>query len=732
MFLTDYSGTPVLTLPSELTISGEVNIHGAIGGNQQAIIVLGEHSIAWKGRYPIPWGGEMYEGEDPYTGVFSKGGSPNVELYVFDGQWGTGARERTITADGLLFNFTSYLNQGTLPRVDVTATATAVGSIVPTARFHHWEMRAYPNVLTCGQRSRILFRAFDGTNKLYEPFGISPYDTYITFAVDAKGDYAYLQGGGEEGKEITMSLSPENALWLDTSRGEMEEEEEVATIRVTGGGKSAEIQVRLICEKLHHFSVTAAPEVLPRGGTATLEVIAEDINDNEVTPSDDFNVTFTLSSPDIIWGSAGDTSKSGGHLPSAPVILSKKLSDGADAGKVGLAKAQSSMYGSFSVDGGAPEPDQTTVAYSIARQGRVKYVADGEMLGLLESMTVNIRVEKATNPGKSGSADVTVRRSTPPVIDIVRTSTGDDFFGVGSNITLEGFYHDAENDVIAAFWSGPGITQQGGLIAPTQMVVLGNLGWNTFTFKVEDEAGNSTTKELKVEAILACSAEPAVINAEPARWDNNPECDVAEPGMPLPAGRSVSKDLTAVVEACMDVEMDRWRPRIEQVSMTIYYGICQRNTGLTWITSAADANTTGQACAMLDDFQSQVRQIDSLRSLSLEHDVPLTDAIIHKQYLATYAVLFHEEYHALAYKRHLEESVREAEAKFKSITLGKKEARNALEATGKMKPEELISTIRRGYLNIRAKQFDWDEVKARAINSDVLRVLVADLKAKCK
>ncbi|MBM4162450.1 MAG: hypothetical protein FJ217_15280, partial [Ignavibacteria bacterium] len=102
MFLTDYSGTPVLTLPSELTISGEVNIHGAIGGNQQAIIVLGEHSIAWKGRYPIPWGGEMYEGEDPYTGVFSKGGSPNVELYVFDGQWGTGARERTITADGLL------------------------------------------------------------------------------------------------------------------------------------------------------------------------------------------------------------------------------------------------------------------------------------------------------------------------------------------------------------------------------------------------------------------------------------------------------------------------------------------------------------------------------------------------------------------------------------------------------------------------------------------------------
>ncbi|MBM3301545.1 MAG: hypothetical protein FJY85_16535, partial [Deltaproteobacteria bacterium] len=398
MFITDNFGTPVLTLPSELTVSGQVNIHGAIGGNQRAAIVLvlgpySEHEIAWKGRYPIPWGGDMYEGQNPYTGVFSKGGSPNLQLYVFDGQWGTGARERTISAEGLLFNFTSYLNQGTLPRVDVTATATAVGSIVPSARFHHWEMRAYPNVLICGQKSRILYRAFDGSSKLYEPFGIPPYDTYVTFAVDAKGDYAYMQAGGEEGKEITISVDPETNVYLgfDTSRGEMEGEEEVVTIRITGGGKSAEIQVQLICEKLHHFSVTAAPEVLPRGGTTTLEVIAEDINDNEVTPSDDFNVTFTLSSPDIIWGSAGDTSKGGGHLPSAPVLLSKKLSEGAVAGKTGLAKTQSSMYGSFSVDGGAPEPDQTTVAYSIARQGRVKYVADGDMLGLLESMTVNIR-----------------------------------------------------------------------------------------------------------------------------------------------------------------------------------------------------------------------------------------------------------------------------------------------------------------------------------------------------
>lgn len=59
-----------LTLPSTVTISGTVEIAGPIGGNQRAAVVYidpfgTEHEIAWKGRDPIGWGGNMYEGQSP-------------------------------------------------------------------------------------------------------------------------------------------------------------------------------------------------------------------------------------------------------------------------------------------------------------------------------------------------------------------------------------------------------------------------------------------------------------------------------------------------------------------------------------------------------------------------------------------------------------------------------------------------------------------------------------------
>jgi hypothetical protein len=413
MFITDSDGTPVLTLPSNLTISGQVNILGAIGGNQRAAVALilgaNEREIAWKGRYPISWGGEMYEGKDPYTGVFEKGGSPNLQLYVFDGQWGTGARERSITGGGLSFSFTSYLNQGTLPRVDVTATATVAGSILPDALFDHWEIRTHPVAITCGGKSRINFLPFDAARRLYQPYGIPPYDTYVTVSVEAKGDYAYLRFGDQEGQQVTIALLEENPLdlWLDTGRGEIPGEQDSAIVWVSGGGKTGKALVVLVCEKLHHFRITADPEAIDHGSSSALTVIAEDVNGQEVVPESEFDVTFRLSSPNVIEGSRKDTSQRSGTLP--PIgRLTKARNTTLNKSSVKLDDDEP-LYGSFVVDGGSPQEYTVTVPYSLARQDRVKYLANGQIPFGEEAEPVTVTVERASDGSKSASLNITVR-----------------------------------------------------------------------------------------------------------------------------------------------------------------------------------------------------------------------------------------------------------------------------------------------------------------------------------
>jgi hypothetical protein len=87
LFVLDYEGLPVLTLPSSLTISGQVDIDGVLGGNQKATVVLNlsaynQVEIAWKGREPLSWGGNFYEGQNPYAGAFTEGSYPDVQLWV--------------------------------------------------------------------------------------------------------------------------------------------------------------------------------------------------------------------------------------------------------------------------------------------------------------------------------------------------------------------------------------------------------------------------------------------------------------------------------------------------------------------------------------------------------------------------------------------------------------------------------------------------------------------------
>jgi hypothetical protein len=446
----EQSGSASIPLPSTLTISGQVDILGAIGGNQYAKIVLTlnpslEQVIAWKGRDPIPWGGNMYEGQSPYTGVFDKGGAPSLYMLTFDGQFGTGAKQISITEAGLSWTFSSYLNQGSFPRVDVTGSAIAMGSVIPEWRFSSWWIETYPSSLSCGQMSRIDFLPLDGANRLYEPHGISRSEAFVTLNVDAKGDYVYLRCGDQEGKEITISLADASdaRLVLDTSRGEIDGERDTAKVTLTGGGKTAETLVPLFCEKLHHFRIIADPLEVEHGSGSKLTVIAEDINDQEVVLDQDPELTFWLSSPHIIIGSVRDTGGTGGkRLPG------KMLMKTTDRRRDPKLADDTPLYGSFTVDGGPPQPDYITAQYSVARQGKVEYLADGQIPYGDSPEPVVITAEKTEDWTKSGSVELLVGPSIcaqvtfdPPTIapgDTAQLS----FKKINDDGTLEDFPSD--------------------------------------------------------------------------------------------------------------------------------------------------------------------------------------------------------------------------------------------------------------------------------------------------
>jgi hypothetical protein len=269
----------------------------------------------------------------------------------------------------------------------------------------------------------------------------------------------------------------------------------------------------LLCEKLDHLRITAIPQALLIGGTSTLRVTAEDVNNQEVVPESDFDVTFTLSSPDIYWGSVRDTTNPGGLLPGVPGILLKKSAGAREGTNPSLSRLQSWMFGSFTVDGGAAEPDQITVPYSVAKEARVKYVADGDMLSWFDSITVSIRVEKTADPNKFGTTDVMVKNVTCARVtfDPSKLAPGEtaqlSFKKVLDDGTLEDFPADQVFDVMivggggnagtlqSASGSGPTLT---GTLAPVRYVAPAALEGDSLIVQVAAFAYGSGGATLSV------------------------------------------------------------------------------------------------------------------------------------------------------------------------------------------------------------------------------------------
>jgi hypothetical protein len=193
-----YSGG-VVTLGAALVATGEIDIQGAIDGNQSAVVTVvlsayQDRQIAWKGGQPIPWGGSMYEGQSPYYDTV--GGPsyiPVIALYLFGGTvWYDGTRTITVSDDHVDYSFNGLLYRGGVLATPVVATATVTGNFLPNAHFDRWNLAARDMTVSELDSVPVSCTPLDGNGNPYAPGGIDPQSVAVTWNVDAKGDYVRL------------------------------------------------------------------------------------------------------------------------------------------------------------------------------------------------------------------------------------------------------------------------------------------------------------------------------------------------------------------------------------------------------------------------------------------------------------------------------------------------------------------------------------------------------------
>jgi hypothetical protein len=289
----NYYGVPRLPLPASLTMNGSVIVPDSIGGNQEAVVTYQmnpyqDYQLAWKGRTPWPWGGDIYEGHSTWTGVLDRASTVDLEMYLLDGtNWYSGGSEMTMYEGGLSYAFDGIVDRGPfLLGVPVTGTGTVTGSVLPTAMFSRWAVSADPPVLYCYGSSKISFVPIDSSGGEYDPVGKELMTGTISIKVDCGGNYTYLTCGNDTAQQITVTQPWQNEchLYLNPDRGAVLNGADVATFTVTGGGRTATITVPLFCSggAFDHFVLTATPDTILFNDWSWISGLAVDKDGNEM------------------------------------------------------------------------------------------------------------------------------------------------------------------------------------------------------------------------------------------------------------------------------------------------------------------------------------------------------------------------------------------------------------------------------------------------------------------
>jgi hypothetical protein len=438
-----HDGFPTVTLNSRLEVKGAIDQGPAVlvPGEVATIVFMRgyeEYSIRTIGRDPTGWGGNPYSTNTPFAGVWGKGGRVDCRMYTFNvNMWGDAERriellppDSTIRSPHALFSFQDEFYRYTEPSIWITGSARAAAGILPEARLARWRVQSNRSRLSNDERAQIEIASLDSLGQLYWPIRIPGAVAPVTVKVRAKGAYAYVEGANDEGEMTVQMLdwsggySPlqEVELVFDPRRGKVPANRDTVTVVVTGGGKTDSVQVELVYEPLDHFAVELEKQMMGYGEGTVVTVIAKDLNDEEVE-IDTTRQVMISAVPGGDSGGGGVATKLTQKVQFTPSTESTGLKRQAET-TVQQSESRPEA-GSFVVADGDTVPDQVTVPYGVARAGKVKYVANGQVPYGAGPEPVTIRDEALDENSKFGKVGLMVNgEEVCPVVDFAKRQIG--------------------------------------------------------------------------------------------------------------------------------------------------------------------------------------------------------------------------------------------------------------------------------------------------------------------
>ena len=318
LFVGDSSFT--VTLNSSLAFSATVSVSDEIGYDETVEVgcvfhdifnpsVIYDTALAWKGRQPVAWGGNLFQGQKTVALTCNRGSAPpEVQLLRWrSGFDGFGKRHMTGDDRQISYTFADSVTAKDGSRVPVVGAASVSGSSLTSARFSGWKIESDPYI-QCRGAVVLLMTPLDGSGAEYSPaVGSDTLTGSFTVNVTARGNYVYLLGAEQEGNQVTINLPQQDEcdLVFDPQRGDIPGGVDTAFVTVTGGGISATHKIALMSYGLHFDFGNI--QTVQHGEIRQLRAAIRDGCSNDVDYPGLHYYKFELLGNSLAWGVLRDT-----------------------------------------------------------------------------------------------------------------------------------------------------------------------------------------------------------------------------------------------------------------------------------------------------------------------------------------------------------------------------------------------------------------------------------------
>ncbi len=200
----------------------------------------------------------------------------------------------TVSGSTATFQINDIVFQQFFPPLPVSATVTVSGAMLPG--FALASVRATPakSQLQCMDTTKLSFTALNGNG---QPLALCSGTTLSASAsIQARGPYAYLRLGTQEGTTINFTTSTASSSFvvvLDTTKGFIPQGFDVATVHVTVEGVTKDTTVNLSCP----YPLPSVSILRPRDTT----IVLSSSNQPTITFEETHTPTTGKFAPTISW-----------------------------------------------------------------------------------------------------------------------------------------------------------------------------------------------------------------------------------------------------------------------------------------------------------------------------------------------------------------------------------------------------------------------------------------------